>query len=361
MLEVQNYLRSGKTLQELESEFGIKCVIHQSDPLVIVNYSLIDSPKFNSLVAECRGLVLEDKTWEIVARSFPRFFNQGECLEEEKRFDWANFVAEEKVDGSMMLLYNYKGEWRVNTRGSFAQGEICSSLNKTWADMFWSCINKEAINLNFCPWSTYVFEFCSPYNKVVRYYDRPQLFLLTAFRNDFGMEHKDLLLDKLACEFGIGRPMRYNLSSLEDIVKFLDEHPDPTFEGVVLRDHTGKRIKRKNARYVALHHLKGNGNIFLPKNLLPLVMKGEYAEVINYFGESAEKVFELVGWVAGHKARCKAVWEVGRGIASQKEYAEYVLRHCKKLSGILFESRKHGDFEKAWSAKAEDMLLRNLE
>lgn len=77
-LEVQKYLRSGKTLEQLTSELGIKVTHHSSDPLVILNYCQIDSPKFHPITLECRGLVLEKQSWNIVARSFKRFFNFGE-------------------------------------------------------------------------------------------------------------------------------------------------------------------------------------------------------------------------------------------------------------------------------------------
>lgn len=78
MLEVQTYLRGGKTIDDLESELGIKAIAHPTLPLVILNYNQIESPKRNSIVRECRGLVLEVGTWNVVARSFQRFFNFGE-------------------------------------------------------------------------------------------------------------------------------------------------------------------------------------------------------------------------------------------------------------------------------------------
>mgnify|MGYP001296035369 CR=1 FL=1 len=81
MLEVQKYLKN-KTLDDLNIEFGIKIKEHDELPLVILNYSMIDhgtiGNKTHPIVCECRGLVLEVGSWNIVARSFYRFFNFGE-------------------------------------------------------------------------------------------------------------------------------------------------------------------------------------------------------------------------------------------------------------------------------------------
>jgi len=75
MLCVQEFLLT-KNLEDLKNELGIE--YNQSDDLVILNYSQIDSPKRHPIVMECRGLVLEIGTWRIIARSFNRFFNWSE-------------------------------------------------------------------------------------------------------------------------------------------------------------------------------------------------------------------------------------------------------------------------------------------
>lgn len=77
MLNVQQFLQT-KSLEDLTAELGIRVTRHDQLPLIILNYDQIESPKANEIVVECRGLVLEEGTWEIVARSFRRFFNFGE-------------------------------------------------------------------------------------------------------------------------------------------------------------------------------------------------------------------------------------------------------------------------------------------
>jgi hypothetical protein len=139
---------------------------------------------------------------------------------------------------------------------------------------------------------------------------------------------------------GVGRPARYDLRSHAAVVEWLEKHEDPTFEGVVYRDKNGLRMKCKSKTYVALHHLKDNGNIFMPKNMIPLILKGEMDEILVHFPEAAEKMFDVVETLGGARARMNAVWDAAKGKKTQKEFALYVTKHLPKLCGMLFEARK---------------------
>lgn len=81
-MKIQDWLRNnGGNLELLEEQLGIKSNCHE-DGRVILNYDQINSPKNNDLVRECRGLVLDkNNNWELVARSFSRFFNLGEIVD----------------------------------------------------------------------------------------------------------------------------------------------------------------------------------------------------------------------------------------------------------------------------------------
>lgn len=62
-LNVQRYLRDGKTLADLEAELGIKS--SENGNLVVLNYNQIESPKTDPIVMECRQLALEKGTWDL--------------------------------------------------------------------------------------------------------------------------------------------------------------------------------------------------------------------------------------------------------------------------------------------------------
>ncbi len=356
MLQTQSFLHSqsdlGKgdieALELLCSQFGIRCAFSETDPLVILNYQMIDSDKQESIVRECRGLTLELGTWKVIARAFSRFFNAGECPEEEKAFDWNSFDAYSKEDGSLVLLYWYGDTWRVNTRGSFALGEMSPGLGKNWEEVFYGCIDE--VGMDSLPRDvTYVFELCSPYNKIVRYYSAPTAFLLSAFSTAGNIEAHPSRLNEWASWLHCKRPAKIDFRSLTEIITYLESHDDPTFEGVVLRDKNGMRLKVKSSRYVALHHLHGNGNIFLPKYIIPLILSEDTSELFLHFPEVAPKTFDLAAAISAERTRMNLVWQAARNVESQKDFANYVTKHSR-LSSLLFRARKNGvEPETIWS------------
>jgi hypothetical protein len=343
MLQVQEYLRNGKTLEDLTSELAIRVAPHPELPLVILNYDQIESQKSHPIVRECRGLVLETGTFNVVARAMNRFFNWGEMLDEAPLFDFTDFHVQEKLDGSLCLIYNYGGRWMGNTRGSFASG-MMESGTLTWQEGF--C---RALKLNdlqdldgvLDPELTYVCEFVSPWNKVVRRYEEPALVLLTAFRG-----HEELNLNdvyKLEKVFGcMTKPDLFEFKSIEEIQRFLDAQAkdDPTFEGVVIRDRNNRRWKIKNSTYLALHRLKGEaGNLFHPRHLLPFILAGEESELLTYFPEVSETFYEYKGKVDAAFNTLREIWEQSYKIEGQKDFA-LAIASKTPFTGILFQIRK---------------------
>jgi hypothetical protein len=73
-MQVVQYLKE-HGIGKLVSEFGIK-VKEYDEGLLVLNYDLIESPKSHPIVMECRSLIL-DKQFNVVSRSFDRFFNLG--------------------------------------------------------------------------------------------------------------------------------------------------------------------------------------------------------------------------------------------------------------------------------------------
>lgn len=124
-LNIQNYLRNGKTVIDLEKEFGIYSYNHPNLPLVGFKYGIIqsDEVKFHPIVREARGIVLERDSWNIVAYPFDRFFNLGEDGETEKRFNWNNFVCQEKVDG----CFPYKTKLNLWNGGTITIGQVVNN------------------------------------------------------------------------------------------------------------------------------------------------------------------------------------------------------------------------------------------
>jgi len=360
MLHTQQYLQT-KSLTDLENELGIKIAEHPHDPLVILNYDQIESPKTHPIVRECRGLVLHKHTFEVVAKSFNRFFNWGEVQDEMGHFDFSNFIVQDKEDGSLAIIYFYE-KWRVNTRGSFALD------NMQFQDFTWQEAICRALHVNelsdldqFLDRNlTYVCEFCSPWNKIVRRYEEPRVYLLTAFEGDRELSWEELEARELAsdrnCAGGImGTPGLIVFNTLEEIQDFLREQEvdDPTYEGVVIRDINNRRWKIKSATYLGLHRLRGEGdNMWNPKHLLPFVLAGEEDELLTYFPEVKETFYKLKAQVLENYSEMVEVWGDYRHLRDQKEFALAV--KDTPFASILFSVRReHGDAETSKHLRAK--------
>lgn len=351
MLEVQKYLMSGKSLDDLKVEFGITNTKHPDPavPLVLVNYDQIDSPKMHPIVMECRALVLEVGTWNLVAKSFTRFFNEGESLEVTGKFDWKNHVwCSTKEDGSLINVFSYRNEVYVTTRKSWADGE-CGFSGKTWRDL----VLKELVGFDprmfessdYTKRLNFVFEYCSVHNKVVRTYIEPKLFLLSIFPGEYEYHEDEDVIDSFARTYSIERPARFDVRSLSDVAKIVEENgSDPTWEGVVLRDVSGLRVKLKSSRYVALHHMRGEGdNLWNPKHIVPFVLRDEVDEVLRYFPEVGELVERITAVINDLSTELDYAWVNAHGIEDQKEFALQITKKTPtRLSGILFKMKKNG-------------------
>ena len=343
MLNVQQYLQS-KTLEELKAELGIKYNQHDSLPLVILNYDQIESPKTHPIVRECRGLVLDNRDWSIVAKSFNRFFNWGEVMDEQALFDFSDFIVQSKEDGSLAIIYFFDGEWHANTRGSFAYANI-DFQNITWRDAMCKAMNiydLSELKGELDETVTYIGEFCSPWNKIVRRYDNPEMYLLTAFRGsvELSPQEVDEEVDELAGTL-FKRPRRYNFCNIEEIQDFLQEQAinDATFEGVVIRDRHGNRWKIKSATYLGLHKLRGEGdNIWNPKHLIPFVLAGEEDELLTYFPEVRSTYFEIKSQVLAAYSELLETWGNHWRVENQKEFA--LLVKDTPFASVLFSVRK---------------------
>lgn len=340
MLEVQKWLKDNNfSYKKLKSEFGISAKFNDYDDRVILNYSQIDSPRQHPIAKECRGLVLNKVTGELIARSFPRFFNLGEYADFDKEFNFEDCLVCTKEDGSLILVYYYDNKWQVNTKGSFADGEI-QETGKVWKDLVFDNLPTdftEKANKSY----TYVFELCSMYNQVVRMYKKPQLYNLTTFDG----------YDELSFENYVDESIRMNLEtptvytvdtdSQEDVQYLLDivSKGDPTFEGFVLRDPDNKRIKVKTLAYLSLHRTINNHKLST-KNLIQHYFSGEYTEIIAYFPYLEEKFESIDKNFKSILLELEKLYSKTEKIKSQKDFAFAI--QDNKYKCVLFSCRKNG-------------------
>jgi hypothetical protein len=342
LMNVQKYLKD-HSLDDLREEFNI--IVRDYEDRVVLNYDQIKSPRFHPIVDECRGLILRKGTWGVLARSFDRFYNVGEG-EQWKQFPIQYARFDQKLDGSLISVYNDGEQWNVATRGmAYAEGELeCGII---FSDLFnmavkdtglWGYLETQA-----CDYYTYVFELTSQYNKIVTPYREPSVTLLAIRNNLTGDEFGSEMLNDIALAMGVNQPQPFKFATIEEVIEAA-KSLDSMEEGFVLvieRNGSFWRLKCKNPKYVAIAHMRHNGSIS-PKNVMALVMANDHYEYLEYFPED-KKYFDFCESVWNESLeRVKKIAEEDMGIEGQKEFAISINKKAKlKIeTGFLFAMRK---------------------
>jgi len=321
-----------KTLHNLDP---YNLLINQSKtlPLQIYNYTP-QSPKYDEVTREARGLCLSGN--KVVARGFRRFFNLGENPNETFGGPFRTF---EKLDGSLILLYfldcpEFKG-WRINTRNGFGDNILGEVPAK---ELFWRNFDYPLDNLD--PEITYTFELVGPENRVVR--DYPEGVYLTGAFDKNGMEVNQ--------PNWRNRPQEFDCKSLGHVRELLEkyEKEDPTYEGFVLLDEKGERLKVKSSQYIFLHRKIQNHKL-LDEDIVKLILLGEDSEFLCYFPEYKSKFNELHTKIYKTIDIITTTYNMYKNIDSQKEFAisvkhlpyawiYFLLRKNNSINNILLEN-----------------------
>lgn len=212
---------------------------HPTLPLSIYNYS--DKCQFERLwddvTLQCRGLVMHGDT--IVARPFRKFFNDGEHTDDQIPWHLPCEVTE-KLDGSLLIVFHFDGEWHFATRGSFTS-EQAQRGKEIFERMYGHCGLVKSV--------TYLFEVIYPQNKIVVDYGSLEDVVLLAMIDTATGNELPLSLNA-DHDFTLVRslPPGANAQDLRGIIR--DDE-----EGYVVRFENGFRIKVKGERYMELHRL----------------------------------------------------------------------------------------------------------
>ncbi|KAJ4456020.1 putative 2'-5' RNA ligase [Paratrimastix pyriformis] len=137
-LDIQQYLRQGGALATLYERYGIFYNRHPQFPsLYQFHYSHEKQHMEVKLVRECRGLILDEgHNWDVVAYPYSAFFDYDEKEAElDGPIDWASYRVFDKLDGSMMIMYEFNGQWQVASMNlPDGHGPVGQ---RTFAQLFW--------------------------------------------------------------------------------------------------------------------------------------------------------------------------------------------------------------------------------
>lgn len=234
---------------------------HPTEDLYLLYYT--DKCSFGhhwtDLTMMCRGLIT-DLNWNIIQRPFKKFFNYEELQDKSVIPDSDNFVAYEKIDGSLGILYWIGDKPYITTKGSWTseQGKHATELiqKKKYANWLSSLDRSK----------TYLFEIVYPEDKhIVDYGDQDALFLIGIIDTETG---KDFPLSST----WMFTPKEYK-TGINDWKNLRQNFSGVNREGfVVLWPDSGFRLKLKYESYLKAFYLKYK---LTPKYILGALMNGE--------------------------------------------------------------------------------------
>lgn len=348
-----------KGLNSLTTELGIEVKEYPEHNIVLLNYDQIESPKFDPVVKECRGLILYKTSSGYIpcCRSFDRFYNLNEDPNHEK-FSITDAIAYEKVDGSLLRFWHHPSiGWCIATRGmAFAEG-LVQNKTMTFFDLaiialggyekfhdFTNKLDKEV---------TYICELVSPETRVVKPYKGRYIYSLAA-RHTVSGEYIDWNPEELL------HPKKYKFNKMSDCILAAKDLNDLD-EGYVL-DLNGWRIKVKSPSYLAIAHLRGKGVPGEPR-IVTMVCTGADSDYLGYFPEDEyifipwqNRLSKLIKFINDTYEECKDM--------SQKDFAIKI--KDLPMAFILFNLRKgiaiHTSINDKISdkGKAMDCLINSL-
>ena len=221
---------------------------HRDYPLAILNYT--DKAQFdnewNPVTRQCRGLIYNIETGDIIARPFPKFFNYGQPGADEIGPNETAYVTD-KMDGSLGIAYRTPdGELAIATRGSF------HSEQAGWATE-WLHENLPPKDLErLARWSatyTDLFEIVYPENRiVVDYGSRAELVYLASVHVYCGGAER----------FSDIMPVPSTPVLAGSLEGALDLEPRENAEGVVVMTQDGRAVKLKQEDYLLKHRARFN-------------------------------------------------------------------------------------------------------
>ena len=327
--------------------------IKRTNNFIVFNYSQNDSDFFNPIVKECRGIILEDYTYKPVCVPFYKFGNYGEGYADT--IDWSTARVQEKVDGSLIKVWYYNGEWKVSTNGMIdaRDAELACNISeyKTFYDLFIKAVENVGLDFNkLNPRYTYMFELISPFNRVVVPYTEISL-------RHIGTRDIDTL-EELNIDIGVPKPKEYNFKSLNECIRVAQELPFNE-EGYVVVDGNWHRIKVKSPAYVAVHHLKNNG-LITKERIVELIRLNEYEEFLNYYPEYTEQIINIKNKIYLFIENMNSAIDKAQNtiFSTRKDFAEFAKKTmCPALMFSWYDKKVSTVKEWLWHRTNEKIVM----
>lgn len=312
-----------------------------------------------------RSCIVRQSDNFVVSQGFGKFVNWGERPEFQPWDHSQPFEVRHKLDGSLLIVSNYKGELIHRTRGTtdatqMGNGHEIALLKKKYPKAF----DLPTDNDGNCAFSL-LFEWTTPSNIIVlREHEEPTLTLVGMVNNDTCYYFAQNFLDDVALEIGVERPIKYEYNTVAECVADVSAWTGK--EGIVM--YQGQKMKKsKSDEYCELHKLATG--IKGVKQVLDVFMASpkflhagdfyEYIETTLDF-EIAEKCKDFI------KEVCEAYYEVWAWMNTIKDILNLHVRclETRKEQALQIQHAFSVDWRKQMAfvfldnREVEDKLIR---
>ena len=291
---VLDLMNSNENWREVLSDAPYNVKIKEENDYVLLKYNQLNSDFSNPIVRECRGSIFRQESgkWICVCRAFDKFGNVGQDYVPE--INWLTASIQEKVDGSLMKVWNDKGFWHLSTNGNIdAFKTPLGDFDMSFGDYFMKCLGgisfmefAQYLDPNYC----YMYEMVGPKNRVVVEYKKPMLYGLG--RRNMKTMKEEQYKGPIGAWCNITVPKVYALFNMDEVIK-IASFMDKDEEGFVVCDGNFNRVKVKSAGYLVAAGLRNNG-VITYKRVLDMLLNDQLDDFLAYCPQYEDEVNEVV-------------------------------------------------------------------
>lgn len=251
----------------------------------VINYVFQTSDTFPTVdtdalavLRECRGLIFDTETGEILSRRFHKFFNVGEKPDTAEIDVGRPHHVIDKLDGSMISPLHVGGGIRWISKMGIThvsmQAEAFVAVHPEYDHFAAACLEAG---------ETPIFEWMSRGNRIVLDYGVDQLVLVAVRDNLTGHYCPREGLEDFARDFNL--PLVQAVSGpLDSIAAFVEQlRGKEGIEGVVITFADGHMVKVKTDWYVQLHRAKDQ--IARERHLIALILTDKLDDLLSMLPE----------------------------------------------------------------------------
>jgi RNA ligase len=309
---------------------------------------------------ECRGLIFDTETGNLISRPYHKFFNVGE--REETAINKVNLyephVVLEKLDGSMIRPIPTKEGFRLATKAGVT--DVAMNAEVFIADKpEYAKFIRSSIACGMTP----IFEWVSRKNRIVVDYPEDNL-ILTAVRDNLsGTYLHHSVIVETGKNYNI--PVVKSLAGLavQNIDLFVNQVREwDDGEGIVLRFNSGHMVKVKADEYVLRH--KSKEQISQEKNVLQTILSDSVDDVVPLLtpdDATRLKAFQNAFWLSVDDLASEMADMYNAGnimYPEKKDFAtKYVQRMILPIHAPIMYAMKGG---KGSRATIIDMISKSL-